>query len=161
MFGLPASVTVPYPQVSYTALALCRSSVYGQFQKNVRIKIFAVRQAFFFPIFAALRRMSRIIHIFLPKDTKKVLYKFAFFLYNISAPKEMPSKGCFSGEGQRGKRHEQTRTRILFPKINSFDAFPRKECAAAETLQHFAAYAAASVERKVHYHEGHDYRQKH
>lgn len=71
--------------------------------------------------------MSRIIHIFLPKDTKKVLYKFAFFLYNISAPKEMPSKGCFSGEGQRGKRHEQTRTRILFPKINSFDAFPRKE----------------------------------
>ena len=115
----------------------------------------------FFPIFAALRRMSRIIHIFLPKDTKKVLYKFAFFLYNISAPKEMPSKGCFSGEGQRGKRHEQTRTRILFPKINSFDAFPRKECAAAETLQHFAAYAAASVERKVHYHEGHDYRQKH
>ena len=137
MFGLPASVTGPYPQVSYTALALCRSSVYGQFQKNVRIKIF------------------------LPKDTKKVLYKFAFFLYNISAPKEMPSKGCFSGEGQRGKRHEQTRTRILFPKINSFDAFPRKECAAAKTLQHFAAYAAASVERKVHYHEGHDYRQKH
>lgn len=47
MFGLPASVTGPYPQVSYTALALCRSSVYGQFQKNVRIKIFAVRQAFF------------------------------------------------------------------------------------------------------------------
>ena len=47
MFGLPASVTGPYPQVSYTAIALCRSSVYGQFQKNVRIKIFAVRQAFF------------------------------------------------------------------------------------------------------------------
>ena len=47
MFGLPASVTGPYPQVSYTALALCRSGVYGQFQKNVRIKIFAVRQAFF------------------------------------------------------------------------------------------------------------------
>lgn len=160
MFGLPASVTGPYPQVSYTALALCRSSVYGQFQKNVRIKILQSGRRFSSHFCGFAENEPNNSH-FLPKDTKKVLYKFAFFLYNISAPKEMPSKGCFSGEGQRGKRHEQTRTRILFPKINSFDAFPRKECAAAETLQHFAAYAAASVERKVHYHEGHDYRQKH
>lgn len=160
MFGLPASVTGPYPQVSYTALALCRSSVYGQFQKMSVLRFLQSGRRFFSHFCGFAENEPNNSHFF-AKRYKKVLYKFAFFLYNISAPKEMPSKGCFSGEGQRGKRHEQTRTRILFPKINSFDAFPRKECAAAETLQHFAAYAAASVERKVHYHEGHDYRQKH
>lgn len=70
MFGLPASVTGPYPQVSYTALALCRSSVYGQFQKMSVLRFLQSGRRFSSHFCGFAENEPNNSH-FLPKDTKK------------------------------------------------------------------------------------------